>query len=252
MCDQFLLEICKLQVFATCKACDLSQIFASPLSLIRRSHYVSLWLNTVAAVQMIFIERIFVFFMTLFLKKMGIILSASKPQCHSRLSKLILKVLSIYRKNILQKQLSPAMCSKYVFRLLPAPKFQVFSSKLNMIVKVVKLLAVVLRKRCPDNFIGKHLYRSAFFNNFHAYALLKDSCAGVFLWVLPSISERFFWQNTSVWLLLLNTPFLIVTSTSTRKTFPSTLVILNIFETNTEDCLQTAPCGGPAQTVRCD
>ena len=41
--------------------------------------YVSLWLNTVRAVQMFFIERIFVFFMILFLKKMGIILSASKP-----------------------------------------------------------------------------------------------------------------------------------------------------------------------------
>ena len=54
--------------------------------------YMSLWLNTVAAVQMLFIERVFVFFMTLFLKKMGIILSASKPHCHSRLSKLILKI----------------------------------------------------------------------------------------------------------------------------------------------------------------
>ena len=32
-----------------------------------------------AAVQMFFIERIFVFFMTLFLKKMGIVLSARKP-----------------------------------------------------------------------------------------------------------------------------------------------------------------------------
>ena len=62
--------------------------------------YVTLWLNTAAAVQMFFIERIFVFFMTLFLKKMGLILSASKPQFHSRLSKPILEILSIYRKNI--------------------------------------------------------------------------------------------------------------------------------------------------------
>ena len=65
--------------------------------------YVSLWLNTMAAVQMLFIERIFVLFMTLFLKKMGIILCVSKPQCHSRLSKLILKILSIYRKKIFRK-----------------------------------------------------------------------------------------------------------------------------------------------------
>ena len=41
--------------------------------------YLLPWLNTVAAVQMFFIERIFVFFMTLFLKQMGII-SARKPQ----------------------------------------------------------------------------------------------------------------------------------------------------------------------------
>ena len=40
---------------------------------------VSLLLNTVAAFQIFFIERIFVFFMTLFLKKMGIILRANKP-----------------------------------------------------------------------------------------------------------------------------------------------------------------------------
>ena len=46
--------------------------------------YVSLWLNTVTAVQVFFTERIF-FFMALFLKKMGIILSAGKPRCHSRL-----------------------------------------------------------------------------------------------------------------------------------------------------------------------
>ena len=50
-----------------------------------------------------FIECIFVFFMTLFLKKMGIIFSASKPHYHSRLSKPILRIQSIYRKNILGK-----------------------------------------------------------------------------------------------------------------------------------------------------
>ena len=74
--------------------------------------YVSLWLDIVAAVQMFIIERIFVFFRTLFLKKMGIILSASKPYIHSRLSKLILQILSVYRKNILGKQLSQVICSK--------------------------------------------------------------------------------------------------------------------------------------------
>ena len=126
--------------------------------------YVSLWLNTLAAVQMLFIERIFVFFMTLFLKKMGIIWGTSQPQSHFRLSKPILKILSIYEKNILGKQLFLAICSKCIFRLLHAPKFQIFSTKLKMMVKVVKLFTRVLWKRCSDNFIGKHLRRSLFFN----------------------------------------------------------------------------------------
>ena len=104
---------------------------------------VSLLLNIVAAVQIFFIERIFVFFMTLFLKKMGIILSASKPHCHPRPSKPILKILSIYRKNILGKQLSQAVCSKYLFRLLHAPEIQIFYVKLIM-VKVVGLFTGVL------------------------------------------------------------------------------------------------------------
>ena len=34
-----------------------------------------------------------------------------------------------------------------------------------------------------------------------------------------------------------------------QKTFPSTLVILNIFEVNTVNCFRTALCGGPWQTV---
>ena len=122
-----------------------------------------LWLNTVEAVQMFFIEHIFVFFMALFLRKMKTILSASKHQCHSRLSRPILKTLYIYRKNILEKQLSLAICSKYVFRLLYAPKFQIFSIKLNMMVKVAKLFTGVLWKRCSNNFTGKHLCRSLFF-----------------------------------------------------------------------------------------
>ena len=46
------------------------------------------------------------------------ILSELKPHSHSRLSKPILKILPIYRKNILRKQLPQAICSKYVFRLL--------------------------------------------------------------------------------------------------------------------------------------
>ena len=85
--------------------------------------YVLLWLNTVADVQMSFIERIFVFFMTLFLKKMQ---AQANPW-------------------VLGKQLSQEICSKYVYRVLHAPKFEIFSTKLNMMmVKVVELFTGVL------------------------------------------------------------------------------------------------------------
>ena len=59
--------------------------------------YVLLWLNTAAAVQMFFI---FVFFIKLFFKESGTILRPSKPHCHSRLSKPILKILPSYKKKI--------------------------------------------------------------------------------------------------------------------------------------------------------
>ena len=114
--------------------------------------YVLLWLNTAAAVEMFFI---FVFFMKLFWKKMRIMLSASKPHFYSRLSKSILKILPIYRKNILGKQLSQAICPKYFFRLLDAPKFQIFPKNLNTMVKVVKLFTGVLWKSCSDEFYRK-------------------------------------------------------------------------------------------------
>ena len=68
-------------------------------------------------------------------------LSASKPHCDSRRPKPILKILPIYRKDILGKQLSQAICSKYVFRLLNASEFQKFLTKLNMMVKVVRGLS---------------------------------------------------------------------------------------------------------------
>ena len=106
-------------------------------------------------VQMFFIKRILFFFMTLFLTKIGIIFSASKPHHHSRPSKRILKIQSIYRKNTLGKQLSQAICSRYLFRLLHTTKFQIFSTKLNLMVKVVKLFIGVLWRSCSDYFYGK-------------------------------------------------------------------------------------------------
>ena len=52
---------------------------------------------------------------------------------------------------------------QYLFRLLHAPKFQIFSIKLNM-VKVVELFAGVPRKAALMNFIRKHICKSIFFN----------------------------------------------------------------------------------------
>ena len=126
--------------------------------------YMSLWLNTVAAVQMFYKEHIFVFFITLFLKKMGIIVSASKPHCHSRLRKPILKILSIYRTNILGKQLSQVIYFKYVFRLLHALESQIFSSKLNIMVKDGKLFTSVPWKSCSDEFYRKTPMQESFPN----------------------------------------------------------------------------------------
>ena len=98
MYDQFLLEIYKLHIFARRKACDLSSIFASRLFLIQSSHVCVPMAEYSGARSVFFIERIFVFFITLFLKKMAM-LSNIKPHCHSKLSKTILKILPIYRNN---------------------------------------------------------------------------------------------------------------------------------------------------------
>ena len=89
----------------------------------------------------------------------------------------------------LGKQLSQAVCSRYVFRLFHAPKFQIFSTKLNSMVKVVKLFADVLWKSCSDEFHREKIYASvSFLIKFSAYRLKKDT--SVFQWVLPNISDE--------------------------------------------------------------
>ena len=127
--------------------------------------FVSPWLNTVAGYSNVFLLSVFFdwFFMTLFLKKMRIILNPSKPHYHSRLRKPILKIESISRKNIVGKQLFQAICSRYVFRLLHATKFETFSTKLNLKVKVVKLFTGVLSKSCSDEFFRKNLRQESLF-----------------------------------------------------------------------------------------
>ena len=93
-----------------------------------------------------------------------------------------------------------------------------YSTKLNMMVKVIKLFTGVLGKRSPDDFIGKHLCRTISLNKvspLHAKQRLMHMrrCFPVsFTKYFKMLSE----QKTSGWLLLVNT-FLFVTSTSARK-----------------------------------
>ena len=165
---------------------------------------------------------------------MGTILSASKPHCHSRLSKPILKIQSIYRKNILGKQLSQARYFKYVFRLLHAPKFQIFSTKLNLMVKVVKLFTGVLWKSCS--------------NEFYRETPMQESRNPPV--ILPNVSKRFSCKH--LWVIAsAKYPFLLCPP-QPQKMCPSTLVILNIFETNTVNCLQTTLYESSRPTVSCD
>ena len=112
-----------------------------------------------------------------------------------------------------------------------APKFQVFSTKLNMLVKVVKLFTgVFFEKVVLMNLIGKHLRGSLFLNKvsrLQAKERLLDRCFPV------SFTKYFlmlFLQNISGWLFLLNTLFYSLRQPQLQKMFPSTLVILNIFE----------------------
>ena len=81
----------------------------------------------------------FCFLRYIILKQDGSNIKCEQTFCH--FGKPILKILSIYRKNILGKQLSQAICFKYVFRLLHAPNFQTFSTKTNLMVKVTWCLS---------------------------------------------------------------------------------------------------------------
>ena len=176
---------------------------------------VLLWLNTVAVVQMFFIERVFVFFTT-FLKKMGIIKNARKPHCHFRLSKPIFKILPIYRKHCLEKQLSQAIYSKYIFRLPHALKFLVFSTKLNMMVNFSQASyeKVILIK-----FIRKHQWRRLFFNKASCLQA-KEILHTCFPASFPKYFGMLFLQNTSGRLRLLNALFVRYVDLSQKKCFP--------------------------------
>ena len=143
------------------------------------------------------------------------ILSASKHHSHSRFNKPILKILPIYRKYILGKHLSQAICYKYIFMLLHPPKWW---SKLSNCSQVFYEKAALM------NFIGKHLCRSLFFNKvsrLEAKERLPHRCSPV---CFTKYFTTLFWENTSGWLLPLNILFYSLRQTQPQKMFSSTLV----------------------------
>ena len=120
-------------------------------------------------------------------------------------------------------------------------------------VKVVKLFTGVLWKSFAlMNFIGKHLCRSLSFNNVSRQQAKERLLHKCFCVSFTQYFRTLFLQNTYRWLLLLNTLFSSLRRPQPQKMCPSTLAILNIFETNTVNCLRIVPCGGPRQTVSCD
>ena len=97
------------------------------------------WTQWQQTVEMFFYRANFCFlFISLFLKKMNV-------KCkQTLLLKPILKILPIYRKNILGQQFSQVIPSEYLFRLLQAQKFQIFSTKLKSDSHLPKKLCYLL------------------------------------------------------------------------------------------------------------
>ena len=100
-------------------------------------------------------------------------------------------------KNISGKQLSQAICSKYVYRLFHPPKFKIFSTKLNMMVKVVKLIAGVLRKSYSDEFYRKTPMQESVFNIFPHLQAKERLLHRCFPMCFPKYLRTLFLHNRS-------------------------------------------------------
>ena len=151
---------------------------------------------------------------------MGMIISTSKPYCHFSLSKQIFNMVSIYRENILGKQLSQAACSKYVSRLLHALKFQVFSTKLSIMVNCSQAF---YEKAALMNLIRKHLWGSLFLNKVSCIQAKERLLHRCFPASSPKYIRMLFLQSISGWLLLLNT-----FSCLLRRPQPEKILSLNL------------------------
>ena len=104
--------------------------------------------------------------------------------CAYFFNKPILKILSVYRKNILGKYALNTFSDWFMqqnFYIFYRIKYD------GQSCQTVHRCSMTLM-----NFIEKRLCRSLFLNKLSRMQAKKESCTGAFLWVLPSISELFF------------------------------------------------------------
>ena len=122
-------------------------------------------------------------------------LSSNKPRYYSRLPKPNLKIPLIYC-NILRKQLfQPTYALTAVVVWLHTPKFQIFSTESNMMVKVVTYLPLTAVYSC---LLKKNAYSWVFFLlKFQAYIPPKKSTRDVFLIFQNTFFAKHVWVVTA-------------------------------------------------------
>ena len=134
--------------------------------------------------------------------------------------------------------------------MLHTPKFQIFFTESNMMVKVVRYLpkSKAAGDGCLQPLWENAYSRASFFVKLETYRLKKDSCIDLVLRVFPNILEHFFCLMTASakYHFLCCVDF-------TSKILRSILVMFwlsfNIFSANTVSRLRTAISGIPRQLV---
>ena len=143
-----------------------------------------------------------------------------------------------------------------VVRLIDRPKFQMFSTESNMMVRVVKYLpkSEAAVRRCLQPFTEKRFFVSIFFTKVAGLQPKeKNPARDVFLWVCLIFQNTFFEKH--VWLETASTKYLSYSlfqrphQQSVTLYLGSFLITLYISWVNTVNCLLTAASGGPRQLV---
>ena len=105
------------------------------------------------------------------------------------------------------------------------------------------------KKATLINVIGKHLCRSLFLNKVSCQQAKERLVHYRFPVGFTKYFRMVFFAKHLCVTVQLNTLFCLLRGPQPQNMCPSTLVILNIFETNTVNCLRTALCRDPRQTV---